>query len=32
MFLAASGRGEGAADDSQVIMSYYALNGTTPPG
>jgi len=28
MFLAASGRGEGAADDSQVIRSYYALNGT----
>lgn len=32
MFLAASGRGEGAADDSQVIRSYYALNGTQPPG
>jgi 3-hydroxyisobutyrate dehydrogenase len=31
MFLAASGRGEGAADDSQVIRSYYALNGTPPP-
>jgi len=30
MFLAASGRGEGGADDSQVIRSYYALNGTTP--
>lgn len=29
MFLAASGRGDGAADDSQVIRSYYALNGTT---
>jgi L-threonate 2-dehydrogenase len=28
MFLAASGRGEGAADDSQVIRSYYTLNGT----
>lgn len=28
MFLAASGRGEGAVDDSQVIRSYYALNGT----
>ena len=27
MFLAASGRGEGRADDSQVIRSYYALNG-----
>jgi 3-hydroxyisobutyrate dehydrogenase len=27
MFLAASGRGDGAADDSQVIRSYYALNG-----
>jgi 3-hydroxyisobutyrate dehydrogenase len=31
MFLAASGRGEGAADDSQVIRSYYALNGTRQP-
>jgi L-threonate 2-dehydrogenase len=30
MFLAASGRGEGAMDDSQVIRSYYALNGQTP--
>jgi L-threonate 2-dehydrogenase len=29
MFLAASGRGEGAADDSQVIRSYLALNGQT---
>lgn len=28
LFLAASGRGEGRADDSQVIRSYYALNGT----
>ncbi|MGY2047177.1 NAD(P)-dependent oxidoreductase [Methylobacterium sp. JK268] len=28
LFLAASGRGEGAADDSQVIRSYRALNGT----
>lgn len=28
MFLAASGRGEGAADDSQVIRSYARLNGT----
>jgi 3-hydroxyisobutyrate dehydrogenase len=27
MFLAASGRGEGLADDSQVIRSYYAING-----
>lgn len=27
MFLASSGRGDGAADDSQVIRSYYALNG-----
>ena len=27
MFLAASGRGDGAADDSQVIRSYFALNG-----
>jgi 3-hydroxyisobutyrate dehydrogenase len=31
MFLAASGRGEGAADDSQVIRSYHALNGTGLP-
>ena len=30
LFLAASGRGEGKADDSQVIRSYYALNGTKP--
>lgn len=30
MFVAASGRGEGAADDSQVIRSYYAINGTEP--
>jgi len=28
LFLATSGRGEGRADDSQVIRSYYALNGT----
>jgi putative dehydrogenase len=28
MFLAASGRGEGADDDSQVIRTYYAMNGT----
>jgi L-threonate 2-dehydrogenase len=27
MFLAASGRGEGASDDSQVIRSYALLNG-----
>lgn len=27
LFLAASGRGDGAADDSQVIRSYFALNG-----
>jgi 3-hydroxyisobutyrate dehydrogenase len=30
MFLAASGRGEGLADDSQVIRSYYAINGHHP--
>lgn len=28
LFLATSGRGHGRADDSQVIRSYYALNGT----
>ncbi|EWY38628.1 oxidoreductase [Skermanella stibiiresistens SB22] len=28
MFLATSGRGEGDADDSQVIRAYHALNGT----
>lgn len=28
LFLTASGRGDGAADDSQVIRSYQALNGT----
>jgi 3-hydroxyisobutyrate dehydrogenase len=28
LFLAASGRGEGAADDSQVIRTYHAMNGT----
>jgi putative dehydrogenase len=28
MFLAASGAGHGAADDSQVIRAYRALNGT----
>jgi L-threonate 2-dehydrogenase len=27
MFLAASGRGDGTADDSQVIRSYFVLNG-----
>lgn len=27
LFLATSGRGDGRADDSQVIRSYYALNG-----
>ena len=31
MFLATSGRGDGAADDSQVIRSYLTLNGTDPP-
>lgn len=31
MFLAASGRGEGLADDSQVIRSYYVVNGTHLP-
>ncbi len=30
MFLAASGLGHGAADDSQVIRAYRALNGTQP--
>ena len=30
MFLAASGRGEGFADDSQVIRSYYIINGIHP--
>jgi 3-hydroxyisobutyrate dehydrogenase len=28
LFLATSGRGEGAADDSQVIRTYVALNGS----
>jgi 3-hydroxyisobutyrate dehydrogenase len=28
LFLAAAGRGDGKADDSQVIRSYYAINGT----
>jgi 3-hydroxyisobutyrate dehydrogenase len=32
LFLATSGRGEGRADDSQVIRSYYALNGTRTQG
>ncbi len=32
MFLATSGRGDGRADDSQVIRSYYALNGCSEPG
>jgi 3-hydroxyisobutyrate dehydrogenase len=31
LFLAASGRGDGAADDSQVIRSYFAINGQPPP-
>ncbi len=31
MFLAASGRGEGGTDDSQVIRSYYAINGSRAP-
>jgi 3-hydroxyisobutyrate dehydrogenase len=31
LFLATSGRGDGAADDSQVIRSYFALNGQPPP-
>lgn len=31
MFLATSGAGHGAADDSQVIRAYRALNGTPPP-
>jgi putative dehydrogenase len=32
MFLAASGLGHGAADDSQVIRAYRAMNGVKPPG
>jgi 3-hydroxyisobutyrate dehydrogenase len=28
LFVATSGRGLGAADDSQVVRSYAALNGT----
>jgi 3-hydroxyisobutyrate dehydrogenase len=31
LFLATSGRGDGAADDSQVIRSYFAMNGQPPP-
>jgi L-threonate 2-dehydrogenase len=31
MFLAASGQGHGAADDSQVIRAYRTLNGTKKP-
>jgi 3-hydroxyisobutyrate dehydrogenase len=31
MFLAVSGRGDGAADDSQVIRAYTALNGGAVP-
>ena len=31
LFLAASGRGEGAADDSQVIRTYHAMNGRLQP-
>jgi L-threonate 2-dehydrogenase len=31
MFLATSGRGDGNADDSQVIRAYKALNGTKIP-
>lgn len=31
LFLATSGRGDGAADDSQVIRSYFALNGQSTP-
>lgn len=32
LFLAASGRGDGAKDDSQVIRSYAALNGASGGG
>ena len=28
LFLATSGRGDGAADDSQVIRTYALMNGT----
>jgi len=31
MFLAVSGRGDGAADDSQVIRTYHAMSGTGVP-
>ncbi|WP_180282948.1 NAD(P)-binding domain-containing protein [Azospirillum oleiclasticum] len=31
LFLATSGRGDGAADDSQLIRSYHLMNGTEPP-
>jgi L-threonate 2-dehydrogenase len=31
LFLASSGRGDGAADDSQVIRTYAALNGSKEP-
>ena len=31
MFLAVSGRGDGAVDDSQVIRTYHAMNGTVAP-
>jgi L-threonate 2-dehydrogenase len=31
MFLAASGRGEGTADDSQVIRTYFSMNGIDRP-
>ena len=31
MFLAISGRGHGAEDDSQVIRTYHAMNGTVAP-
>jgi 3-hydroxyisobutyrate dehydrogenase len=32
MFLSASGRGAGGADDSQVIRAYDAMNGTKGQG
>ena len=32
LFLATSGRGDGAADDSQVIRTYNLMNGTPPKG
>jgi len=31
LFLATSGRGDGQADDSQVIRAYHSMNGTSPP-